>query len=136
MNNLKRGFLIIISSCMLLTQSMLVTAAPMKMPISSVTVPVAESQTEMSQSMGCHQPFDEQAAEERASSQQHACCQQDCEEHQCSGECGQCLASGTGANLPFNTDLLNINLSHYDQFAYLSFFYHFRPDNGLRPPIA
>ncbi|MBM7072797.1 hypothetical protein JQC92_12270 [Shewanella sp. 202IG2-18] len=120
MSNLKRGFLII-NLCVLLTQSMLVTAAPIKMSLISMNV-----QAQMLQSIDCHQ-------QDKA---QHICCQQYGEKHLCNSECGQCFATSASANILMNIPLFDVNFDQESHFSYLTFFYHFSPDDGLRPPIA
>ena len=121
MNSFKRGLLLIVSVCMLFTQSMWVTAAPMKMSMSEFT------QTQTS-TMDCHQTVEKEA-------KHHDCCQQG-NEHQCNNECGQCFMTSISANLIFNTQILADTATQPAQHSNLNFFYQYRPDDGLRPPIA
>ena len=101
---------------MLFTQSALITAVPKPMQQQVMSM---DGQKDM-----------------EASSNQHACCQQDCERHPCNGECGQCLVVNGGANVSFNIDILLLLSTPLINHSNVDFFYQFRPDNGLRPPIA
>ena len=81
------------------------------------------------ESMDCHQSTKPQM-------NQHDCCQQDNVQHQCGGDCEQCFTAGMGANITFSPEIFGYRNSQQNHHSSLDFFYQFKPDNGLRPPIA